>query len=95
MRPAGDIRLALLEAVQERPGSTMRELAARAQVGLDSARWAINNMRRSGCVRRGGERAVPHHNRPVATWYPVAANDEPFELRSDPCELENALRRWG
>lgn len=95
MRPAGDIRLALLEAVQERPGSTLRELAANAQVGVNAAKYSLANMKRSGCVRRGESRIVPHHNRPVATWFPAAANDEPFELRSDSCELENALRRWG
>lgn len=95
MRPAGDIRLALLEAVQEAPGSTMRELAARAMVSGDAARRALDNMSRARHVRRGPDRVVSYRNRPVATWLPVAANDEPFELRSDPCELENALRRWG
>lgn len=88
MRPAGDIRVALLEAAATAPRSTMRELAERAAVGVDAARRTVDNLRRAGAIVRGPDRVVSYRNTPVATWMP-AANDHAIH------ELAAALRAWG
>lgn len=73
MRPAGEVRAALLTACVELSttsgqGATLRELAQRACVGLDSARRTINNMARAGQLCIAGERHVAYRNRPVAEY---------------------------
>jgi DNA-binding IclR family transcriptional regulator len=91
MRPAGEIRIALLDAVTDAPGSTLQELALRAQVAVDAARRTLDNLRRAGVVMRGEDRAVAYRNKPVATYMPhakaVAANDS--------ISLATAMRAWG
>jgi hypothetical protein len=60
-RPVGEIRRALLDALEDLteerakvgmplPGATCREIAARACVGLKAARQTLDNMARSGAV---------------------------------------------
>lgn len=81
MRPAGEIRQALMQAAQAvvaelgRPdrGATLAELAARSCVGRDAARRCIDNMRRSGALRIVGTRQVDYRNRPVAEYALPAA----------------------
>ena len=72
MRPAGDVRAALLVACVELSatgqGATLRELAQRACVGLESARKTIDNMARAGQLCIAGQRHVAYRNRPVAEY---------------------------
>ena len=72
MRPAGDVRTALLIACMELSasghGATLRELAQRACVGLDSARRTVDNMARAGQLCVSGSRCVSYRNRPVAEY---------------------------
>lgn len=71
MRPAGDVRLALIqacEALAAKGGATLRELAAAAKVGLDAARRAVDNLRRAGVLAVIGKRPVEYRNRPVAIY---------------------------
>lgn len=73
MRPAGDIRAALLRACIElspsgQQGATLRELAHRACVGLESARRTVANMTRAGQLCIAGRRCVSYRNRPVAEY---------------------------
>lgn len=83
MRPAGEIRKALLDAVTALAvsgGGSLRELAAAAQVPVDVARRTVDNACRAGEIHRGPDRVVPYRNRPVATYLPkdhapVAANE--------------------
>ena len=76
MRPAGEIRQALLQAcaalATPEKAPTLREIAARAQVGLDAAERTLKNMRRAGVVRQVRERRVDYRNRPVAEYVPAA-----------------------
>lgn len=82
MRPAGDVRKALLDAAQDmaaQGGATLRELAHAAGVSIDAARRTLDNSCRAGALQRGPDRVVPYRNRPVATYLPagfapVAAN---------------------
>ena len=94
MRPAGDIRRALVDAVQAAPGQTLRELAGCACVSIDAACYTLKNLHRAGVVQRGPDRVVDYRNRPVATYMPAmcaaaAANDNSID------NLCAALRAWG
>ncbi len=91
MRPAGEVRLALLRAARElatpdRAG-TLREIAERACVGVSSARWTIRDMWRAGQLAQVRERPVSYRNRPVWEYAPVM----PGEQRGD---LVNVLKAW-
>lgn len=72
MRPAGEVRIALLNAAKAACGSgqgaTMRELASRACVGQKAARETIKNMVRAGVLLPVGERRVQYRNRPVLIY---------------------------
>lgn len=75
MRPAGEIRQALLEsafalATPDR-APTMLELAHHAQVGYEAARRTVDNMRRAGTLALVRQRAVPYRSRPVAEYCPA------------------------
>lgn len=86
MRPAGEVRQALLQACAtlavpgqaqgheygQAQGVTLREMAHHAQVGVDAARLTIKNMRRAGEICIVGERLVAYRNKPVAVYQPVA-----------------------
>ena len=79
MRPAGEIRPALIQAArdevadlgQPNRGATLAELADRSCVGRDAARRCVDNMRRSGALHIVGERRVDYRNRPVAEYAPA------------------------
>lgn len=100
MRPAGEIRKALLDAcvalaseVQDPAhGPTLREIAHRACVGLDAAKDTMKNMARAKVVHCVNERKVAYRNRPVAEYRPgamvLAANDAV-------AALAGAVRAWG
>ncbi|MBF9263920.1 hypothetical protein [Paracidovorax cattleyae] len=95
MRPAGEVRQALLQACQalvtpER-APTLREIAARAQVGLQAAEATITNMRRAGVLRVVRQRRVDYRNRPVAEYVPAGwmpAQDCPLQ------GLARVLTHW-
>ena len=69
MRPAGEVRQALLRAAVQLAtpdrGPTMRELASAACVGYSVARRTVDHMKRSGELRVARERKVDYRNRPV------------------------------
>lgn len=75
MRPAGEIREALLNScralVTPERAPTMRELASHAQVGTDAARRTIENMARHGIIVKARERRVEYRNRPVHEYVPA------------------------
>ena len=77
MRPAGEVRRALLQACaalvcpDAKTGATLREMAHQAQVGLDVAEMTVKNMRRAGLIDTVGARRVSYRNRPVAEYRPA------------------------
>ena len=96
MRPAGEVRQALLHACVQLAapgrGVTLREMALQAQVGLDAAAMAIKNMRRAGQLRIAGERRVDYRNRPVAVYMPALPAQQG---KGKGCmSLANVLRVW-
>lgn len=99
MRPAGEIRQALLHACKAlaRPeqAPTLRELAAHARVGIAAAEVAVKNMRRAGVLHVPRTRRVPYRNRPVAEYAPAAPAPRPPAAPCRAAPLTAALRAWG
>ena len=95
MRPAGEVRQALLNACTQLAtpdrGPTLREMAAVACVGLQAARETVKNMSRAGQLHRVRVRKVEYRNRPVAEYVPAAmqGDDDGF------VDLAQVLRVWG
>ena len=97
MRPAGEVRLALMNAcvrlaTPER-GATLREMAAVACVGLKAATHTVKNMSRAGgqlCIAR--QRHVAYRNRPVAEYVPAGLMPDEQAGFAD---LGSVLRAWG
>lgn len=75
MRPAGEIRVALLGAARELftpdRAPTLAEMAQHAQVGMADATSTVKNMKRHGALRLVRERRVTYRNRPVAEYAPA------------------------
>jgi DNA-binding transcriptional regulator YhcF (GntR family) len=95
MRPAGEIRQALLDAAlalftPER-SPTMLELAMHAQVGRDAARRTIYNMRRAGVLERARDRKVTYRNKPVAEYCPRPRMQQ---KGGQACPLRDAVGTW-
>ena len=95
MRPAGEVRQALLNACTQLAtpdrGPTLREMAAVACVGMQAARRTVENMSRAGQLHRVRDRKVEYRNRPVAEYVPAAmqGGDDGF------VDLAQVLRVWG
>ncbi len=75
MRPAGEIREALLNScralVTPDRAPTLQEIRSHAQVGSVAARNTIANMKRYGVLLQARERPVPYRNRPVFEYMPA------------------------
>ena len=100
MRPAGDVRKALLRACESLAaraaagrGPTLREMAAEACVGLDAARSTVRDMHRYGVLALVHERPVPYRNRPVAEYVPAAMVDQ--ASAANDAGMAQLLRAWG
>ena len=95
MRPAGEVRQALLNACTQLAtpdrGPTLLEMAAVACVGMQAARRTVENMSRAGQLHRVRDRKVEYRNRPVAEYVPAAmqGDDDGF------VDLAQVLRVWG
>jgi len=96
MRPAGEVRQALFNACCElatvERGPTLKEIAARACVGLQAARNTLPNMVRAKQLRSPRARQVDYRNKPVAEYVPAALVDDQGEGFVD---LSAVLRVWG
>jgi hypothetical protein len=78
MRPAGEVRQALLKAAGElatpEAAPTLREIANKACVGYETAMHTVKNMTRSGELEVAGAKRVEYRNRPVAVYRPAGWN---------------------
>ncbi|OGB26206.1 MAG: hypothetical protein A3I66_00710 [Burkholderiales bacterium RIFCSPLOWO2_02_FULL_57_36] len=104
MRPAGEVRLALIQAARDivaqigQPdrGATLAEMAAavgsKCPLGRDVARRYVDNMHRSGDLKKVGERRVPNRNRPVYEYAPVFTDGE--VLVRGVAVLSNCMSSW-
>lgn len=95
MRPAGEVRQALLNACTQLAtpdrGPTLREMAAVACVGMQAARRTVENMSRAGQLHRVRNRKVEYRNRPVAEYVPADMAQEGAGY----VDLAQVLRVWG
>lgn len=67
MRPRGDVRMALVTALQTGPAYPAA-LAERVGLDVSCVREALNNMRRGGETRVVGDERVPGSNRPARVF---------------------------
>jgi hypothetical protein len=93
MRPAGEVREALLDAVRTLAtptrGPTLTELARKACVSQQAARRTVDNLCRSGVLTIPRTRKVLYRNRPVAEYAPASPSDSPI------VDLATLLAAWG
>jgi predicted ArsR family transcriptional regulator len=87
MRPRGEIRQLLFEAVGLSPG-TSRDLAARTQVGYEHARRTLDNLCRAEDIVVVGEARVEGVRRPVPVYGRPAPGERSSEASS---ELAHAM----
>lgn len=86
MRPAGEVRVVLLEtatrlvqAAPQAPGPTVRELSVASGVSYSATLHTTKNLARAGALCITGRRKVPYRNKPVAEYKPkeLAAQASP------------------
>ena len=95
MRPAGEVRRALLQAAADLAvpgqGATLRELVVQAQVGAPAARSMVRDLVRCGALRIVRHRRVDYRNRPVAEYAPPASAGGCGVMGGD---LGGVVRAW-
>lgn len=103
MRPAGEVRQALLHAAQQlvhaRPevaqhGLTWRELAAQARVGHAVARATVSNMLRDGVLEPVAIARVPGCNRGMRTVRPAGRSPSLFDRDGGLAPLAAVTSSW-
>lgn len=89
-----EVRRALLRAAAElhtpERSATLKEMAERACVGAQCARWVVVNMRREGHLTKVRERCVAYRNRPVVEYAPT----ELLPAAVAPLALQGVMRAW-
>jgi hypothetical protein len=108
-RPAGEVRQALLRAVDALveelraagspfQGPTLQEIMIRACIGRKDARMCIPNCKRSGALQIVGQRRVEYRNRPVAEYAPGSGRTGMTEAQAanaeDVARLTACLQGW-
>ncbi len=95
MRPAGEVREAVLDAaralVTPTQGPTLAELARKARVSQQAARRTVDNLCRCGALTIPRTRKVLYRNRPVAEYEPA----KPPSANSSIVDLATLLAAWG
>lgn len=100
MRPAGEVRLALIQAAAEvvreigQPGrgATLAEMCARAQVGRDCARALVPKIKQAGALQIVGTRRVDYRNRPVSEYAPKV--EESHQIQQGWVDLGQCMADW-
>lgn len=99
MRQPGEVTQALLSAARElrqpERAATLSELADRACIGRQTARYSVQNLRRAGHLEIVRERRVEYRNRPVAEYAPVAPASPEAEVYRGHLDLVDCMSRWG
>lgn len=99
MRPAGEIRQALLQAAHDLAysgrGATLAELADKACVGRDAARMHVPKLKSRGHLQIVRERRVDYRNRPVAEYAPPKVISlEDVQAMTGAVVLGNCMQSW-
>lgn len=89
-----EVRRALLKAAADlhtpERSATLKEMAERACVGAQCARWVVVNMRREGHLTKVRERCVAYRNRPVVEYAPT----ELLPVAVPQLALQGVMRVW-
>lgn len=99
MRPAGELRQALIQAVHDLAangrGATLAEIADRACVGRQAARVHVPKLKSRGHLEIVGERRVTYRNRPVAEYGPAKVLSlEDVQAMTGTAVLSNCMQGW-
>ena len=107
MRPAGEVRVALIQAAhdivaemghpqpnQPLRGATLAEMCARAQVGRDCARSLVPKIKKSGALEIVGYRRVEYRNRPVAEYTPAQPSAGANMIQHGWVDLGHCMADW-
>jgi hypothetical protein len=99
MRPAGEIRQALIQAAHALAhsgrGATLAELADKACVGRDAARMHVPKLKSRGHLQIVCERKVDYRNRPVAEYAPAKVLSlQDVQAMTGAAVLSNCMRNW-
>ena len=99
MRPAGEVRQALLKAARDiyagGHGATLAEIAERACVGRQAARVHVPKLKSRGQLQVVGQRRVDYRNRPVAEYAPVKVLSlEDVQAMTGSLVLSNCMQGW-
>jgi len=90
MRPHGEIRQVLRQALSSGAGTT-RDLASRTNVGLEAARLTLDNMVRAGEAVKLAQVKVPGAKRPVPVY---AAQQQQHTAAQAAQALADAIGVW-
>ena len=96
MRPTGEVRIVILDALRAQGAMPLHDLAERTHVGLDAARRTVDNAVRSGSLEIVGHEKREHCKKWVAL-YDVAerggnADHQPHD--GGLMVLENFMNTW-
>ena len=101
MRPAGEVRQAVLQAVStlatpER-APTLQEISSvvgqKMPVGRDTVRRYVDHMKRSGALEIVRQRKVDYRNRPVSEYAPAVMDGK--RLERGWVQLGSCMQGWG
>jgi predicted ArsR family transcriptional regulator len=70
-RPRGDVSRAIVKALEDGPPMTLRDVAARCQIGYLAARWTLKELGRAGAVEIVGREKRAHSKKWVALYAPA------------------------
>lgn len=94
-RPASDIRVAVLGALESGPG-TLVDIVLRSNVGYTAARYTVQNALRSGAVQVCGQEKRAHAKRWLAIYELVEAPQAADTGVAEACaDLGAAVCGWG
>jgi hypothetical protein len=93
-RPRSELRSVIVKALEEGPPMTLREVAARCQVGYEATRWTLKRLVRASAVEIVGREKRAHCKKWVAL-YDIARTPECEQSPVSPAaELAIALAQW-
>jgi HEAT repeat protein len=94
MRPAGEVRSVIADALRQVGPMTLRDIAERSQVGYDACRRTLDNMVRALAVHIVGYEKREHCDKWVALYDLVPDPETCSDATSGAVLLESAMALW-
>jgi hypothetical protein len=94
MRPAGEVRSVIADALRQVGPMTLRDIAERCQVGYDACRRTLDNMVRGRAVHIVGSEKREHCDKWVALYDLVPEPESCSDGMAGVGLLESAMALW-